>query len=79
MLWAELKVYLMIRVPTHKTPTHPGEMLLEEFLNSMAITQRELADAFRQCDAAGGWASNAAAHWWREVATQSAPPVPAAV
>jgi len=34
----------MIRVPTHRTPTHPGEMLLEEFLNPMGLTQRELAD-----------------------------------
>jgi plasmid maintenance system antidote protein VapI len=23
----------MIRIPTHRTPTHPGEMLLEEFLD----------------------------------------------
>lgn len=35
----------MIRIPTHRTPTHPGEMLLEEFLRPMEITQRELADA----------------------------------
>ncbi len=35
----------MIRVPTHRTPTHPGEMLLEEFLIPMNITQRELAKA----------------------------------
>lgn len=35
----------MIRVPTSRTPTHPGEMLLEEFLVPMGITQRELADA----------------------------------
>jgi len=35
----------MIRIPTHRTPTHPGEMLLEEFLNPMGLTQRELADA----------------------------------
>jgi addiction module HigA family antidote len=35
----------MIRVPTHRTPTHPGEMLLEEFLNPMNITQRDLAKA----------------------------------
>ena len=34
----------MVRVPTHRTPTHPGEMLLEEFLNPMGITQRDLAD-----------------------------------
>ncbi len=34
----------MIRVPTHREPTHPGEMLLEEFLKPMALSQRELAD-----------------------------------
>lgn len=35
----------MIRVPTDRTPTHPGEMLVEEFLKPMGLTQRELADA----------------------------------
>ncbi len=35
----------MVRVPTKREPTHPGEMLLEEFLIPMGITQRELADA----------------------------------
>jgi addiction module HigA family antidote len=35
----------MIRIPTHRKPTHPGEMLLEEFLVPSGITQRELADA----------------------------------
>jgi antitoxin HigA-1 len=35
----------MIRIPSHRTPTHPGEMLLEEFLQPMGLTQRELADA----------------------------------
>ena len=35
----------MIRVPTNRAPTHPGEMLVEEFLNPMQITQRELATA----------------------------------
>jgi len=35
----------MIRVPTNRTPTHPGEMLLEEFLIPMNITQRKLANA----------------------------------
>jgi len=34
-----------MRVPTHRPPTHPGEMLLEEFLIPMGLTQRELADA----------------------------------
>ena len=37
----------MIRVPTHRPPTHPGEMLLEEFLLPMGISQRELADGIR--------------------------------
>ncbi|MBF0231272.1 MAG: HigA family addiction module antidote protein [Desulfamplus sp.] len=33
----------MVRIPTNREPTHPGEMLLEEFLTPMQITQRELA------------------------------------
>ena len=33
----------MIRVPTHREPTHPGEMLLEEFLKPMELSQRDLA------------------------------------
>jgi len=37
----------MIRIPTNRQPTHPGEMLLEEFLVPMSITQRELAHAIR--------------------------------
>lgn len=35
----------MVRTPTHRVPTHPGEMLLEEFLKPMGITQRELSDS----------------------------------
>ena len=35
----------MIRVPTHREPTHPEEMLLEEFLVPMGVTQRELSKA----------------------------------
>ncbi len=34
-----------MRIPTNREPTHPGEMLLEEFLIPMNITQRMLADA----------------------------------
>jgi len=34
----------MIRIPTNREATHPGEMLLEEFLKPMGITQRELAN-----------------------------------
>ncbi len=37
----------MIRVPTHREPTHPGEMLLEEFLKPMELSQRDLADGIR--------------------------------
>ncbi len=35
----------MIRIPTHRTPTHPGEMLLEEFLKPMGLTQKYIANA----------------------------------
>lgn len=35
----------MTRIPTHRQPTHPGEMLLEEFLKPMEITQAQLAKA----------------------------------
>ncbi len=35
----------MVCIPTHREPTHPGDMLLEEFLEPMGITQRELAKA----------------------------------
>ena len=33
----------MVRIPTNREPTHPGGMLLAEFLEPMGITQRELA------------------------------------
>ena len=31
------------RLPRHRPPTRPGEMLLEEFVKPLAITQSELA------------------------------------
>jgi len=34
-----------MRIPTHREPSHPGEMLLEEFLIPMRLTQKELASA----------------------------------
>jgi addiction module HigA family antidote len=34
----------MVRIPTHRPPTHPGETLLEEFLKPLALTQTELAE-----------------------------------
>ena len=37
----------MVRIPTHREPTHPGEMLLREFLEPMSLTQRELATGIR--------------------------------
>ncbi|MBI3087539.1 MAG: HigA family addiction module antidote protein [Candidatus Omnitrophica bacterium] len=30
-------------IPAHRKPTHPGEILLEEFLEPMGLTQLELA------------------------------------
>ena len=32
-----------MRVPTHRPPTHPGEMLLAEFLTPMEISSQGLA------------------------------------
>ena len=37
----------MVRVPTNRVPTHPGEILREDFLVPMGITQRELAKGIR--------------------------------
>lgn len=37
----------MVRIPTHGAPSHPGEMLLEEFLNPMGLSQRDLAEGIR--------------------------------
>ena len=37
----------MIRIPTDREPTHPGEMLLEEFLKPMELSQRDLAAGIR--------------------------------
>ena len=31
------------RLPHHRPPTHPGEMLLEEFIKPLGLTQSELA------------------------------------
>lgn len=33
----------MVRIPTDRRPTHPGEMLLHEFLQPLRLTQRDLA------------------------------------
>lgn len=35
----------MVRIPTDREPTHPGEMLKEEFLVPLDISQRDLAEA----------------------------------
>jgi addiction module HigA family antidote len=37
----------MIRIPTNRAPTHPGEMLKSEFLTPGGLTQRELAEQIR--------------------------------
>ena len=35
----------MVRIPKQRVPIHAGEILLEEFLKPMGLTQRDLADA----------------------------------
>src|SRR4029078_2400201 len=35
---------LMVRIPTDRSPTHPGEMLFEEFLKPLGLSQTELAE-----------------------------------
>ncbi len=35
----------MIRIPTHRAPIHPGEMLREEFLVPMGMTQQQVAQS----------------------------------
>ena len=35
----------MVRIPKKRSATHPGEMLLEEFLISMGLSQKELAES----------------------------------
>lgn len=32
-----------MRLPTHRPPIHPGEILLEEYLKPLGITQRDFA------------------------------------
>jgi antitoxin HigA-1 len=34
----------MVRIPTHGPPTHPGTMLLEEFLKPLGMSQVALAE-----------------------------------
>ncbi len=34
-----------MKVPKNRPPSHPGEILLKDFLEPMGISQRELADA----------------------------------
>lgn len=33
-----------MRIPKNRAPTHPGEMLLEEFIRPLGIRQTELAE-----------------------------------
>lgn len=34
----------MVRIPTHRPPTHPGEVLVEDYLKPLGMTQVELAE-----------------------------------
>jgi addiction module HigA family antidote len=38
---------IVVRIPTHKPPTHPGEMLLLEFMRPMRLSQHRLADEIK--------------------------------
>ena len=33
-----------MKIPAHRPPTHPGVMLLEEFIKPLGMTQAELAE-----------------------------------
>ena len=35
----------MLRIPTHREPTHPGAMLLKDFLAPLGMTPQDLAAA----------------------------------
>ncbi len=37
----------MISIPTNREPTHPGEILLEEFLKPMHLSQAKLANVLQ--------------------------------
>jgi len=37
----------MVRIPSDRSPVHPGIVLRKEFLDPLLITQRVLADAIR--------------------------------
>ena len=36
-----------IVLPSHRCPTHPGEIILEDFLKPLGVSQRQLADGLR--------------------------------
>lgn len=37
----------MRRLPKHRSPTHPGQVFLEDFLEPLGMTQREAAGRLR--------------------------------
>jgi addiction module HigA family antidote len=36
-----------MRLPSHRRPTHPGEVFREDFLDPLGMTQREAAERLR--------------------------------
>ena len=36
-----------VRIPSHREATHPGQVLLEDFLVPLKLTQKDLASAIR--------------------------------
>ena len=45
----------MLRIPTHRAPTHPGEMFREEFRRPLQLTQAELAELAELAERLGVW------------------------
>lgn len=37
----------MVRIPSNRPPTHPGQMLLLEFLEPMGVSQKDLAEGIQ--------------------------------
>ena len=40
-----MQYYSYMKISKYRPPSHPGEILLKDFLEPMGITQRQLADA----------------------------------
>ena len=53
----------MVRIPTDRVPTHPGEMLLEEFLNPLNLTQARIGCRY-SCSLSTGQRTGERSTWY---------------